>query len=138
MERTFRIEGLKDLPAAAKWLLQEIGDQKHLAFEGEMGAGKTTFIQALCRELGVKQEVTSPTFALVNEYQASKGLIYHFDFYRIDDPIEALDFGLEDYLASGELCLMEWPGKIEVFLPEGVVRISIQVIDHQTRLLQLA
>ena len=84
MAETFLIKGLENLEEAAQWLLKRIGQKRHLAFEGEMGAGKTTFIQAICRELGVSQEVTSPTFALVNEYVGSEGLvIHHFDFYKV-------------------------------------------------------
>ena len=104
-----------------------------------MGAGKTTIVKALCQYLGVKSEVTSPTFALVNEYSAEKiKTLYHFDFYRIDNPVEALDFGLEEYLASGGLCLMEWSEKVSEFLPEDMCTVSIDVLSDQSRLLQLS
>ena len=139
MGDTFLIQGLGNLPEAAKWLLGQIGKQQQLAFVGEMGAGKTTFIQAICQELGVTQEVTSPTFALVNEYSgADKLLIYHFDFYRLNDPTEALDFGLEDYLSSEAICLMEWPENIAPFLPEDIIRVYIEVLPDQTRLLRVS
>ncbi|MCK5820294.1 MAG: tRNA (adenosine(37)-N6)-threonylcarbamoyltransferase complex ATPase subunit type 1 TsaE [Bacteroidales bacterium] len=139
MGDTFLINGLDDLQDAAKWLMAHIGEQRQLAFEGEMGAGKTTFIQAICRELGVTQEVTSPTFALVNEYSGTAGLvIYHFDFYRLNDPTEALDFGLEDYLSSEAMCLMEWSEKIAPFLPEDIFRVYLDVMPDQTRLLRLS
>ena len=139
MEENYLIQGLDDLQKAAKWLLMQIGTNIHLAFEGEMGAGKTTFIQAICRELGVSQEVTSPTFSLVNEYSGTADQkIYHFDFYRLDDPIEALDFGLDEYLSSGTLCLMEWPEKISPFLPEDLVTVYLEVMPDQSRLLRLA
>ncbi len=139
MEETFLIEGLGHLQEAAKWLLSRIGNHHHLAIYGEMGAGKTTFIQAICRELGVTQEVTSPTFALVNEYDgSSEKLIFHFDFYRLDDPTEALDFGLEDYLSSESMCLMEWPEKIAPFLPDDVISIHLDVLSDHTRLLRLS
>ena len=137
--REFRIESLDDLPKAAIWLWDHLKSEKHIAFEGEMGAGKTTIVQALCKYLGVKSEVTSPTFALVNEYTAEQvKTIYHFDFYRIDNPVEALDFGLEEYIASDGLCLMEWSEKVIEFLPEDMCTVSIEVLSDQTRLLQLA
>lgn len=139
MGDTFLIRSLDDLDEAAKWLLTQVGQERQLAFEGEMGAGKTTFIQAICRELGVTQEVTSPTFALVNEYAGSAGLvIYHFDFYRLNDPTEALDFGLEDYLSSEAICLMEWSEKIAPFLPEDIFRVYIDVLPDQSRLLRVS
>lgn len=139
MEETCLIHGLQDLSMAAKWLLNRIGTQRHLAFYGEMGAGKTTFIQSICRELGVVEEVTSPTFALVNEYSGSGDqVIYHFDFYRLNDPTEALDFGLEDYLSSDGYCLMEWPEKIAPFLPDDICRINMDVLPNLDRLLHLS
>lgn len=139
MEDSFRIKGLENLRAASKWLLSKIGDHKQIAFDGEMGAGKTTFIQAICRELGVTEEVTSPTFALVNEYSGANAIvIYHFDFYRLNDPIEALDFGLEDYLDSEAFCFMEWAEKIGSFLPEDILRVKLEVLPEQDRLLRLS
>ena len=138
-DREFKIESLHDLPKAVIWLWQHLATEKHIAFEGEMGAGKTTIVKALCQYLGVKSEVTSPTFALVNEYSAEKiKTLYHFDFYRIDNPVEALDFGLEEYLASGGLCLMEWSEKVSEFLPEDMCTVSIDVLSDQSRLLQLS
>jgi tRNA threonylcarbamoyladenosine biosynthesis protein TsaE len=137
--QSFRIDNLDKLSEAAEWLWSHLKKERLLAFEGEMGAGKTTIIQALCKLLGVRSEVTSPTFALVNEYPSKQGFaIYHFDFYRIDDPIEALDFGLEEYLSSGGLCLMEWSEKVEVFLPKSLRKVLIEVMPDQARLLQLA
>ena len=138
-KRDFKIRNLDDLPLAAEWLWDHLKSEKHIAFQGEMGAGKTTIIQALCQFLGVKSEVTSPTFALVNEYSAEKiETIYHFDFYRIDNPIEALDFGLEEYIASDGLCLMEWSEKVIEFLPEDLCLVTIEVLSDRSRLLQLA
>jgi tRNA threonylcarbamoyladenosine biosynthesis protein TsaE len=97
-------------------------------FEGEMGAGKTTFIKAVCRELGVSETVSSPTFSIVNEYRTGAGQrIYHFDFYRINDEQEALNLGFYDYLDSGNLCLIEWPAKIQNLLPENYVWLKLQV-----------
>ena len=137
-EKVYTISSLNDLPDAARWLLKEIGSSRLIAATGAMGAGKTTLIQSICYELGVTQNVTSPTFALVNEYISGKDEpIYHFDFYRIDDPIEALDFGLEEYLHSGFLCLMEWPEKINDFLPDETLTLSIEEQPDQSRILRL-
>lgn len=126
-EEKFHIRQLEDLDQVAETLLPLLQHTPVVAFFGEMGAGKTTLIQVVCRMLGVEREVTSPTFALVNEFLSASGdPIYHFDFYRLDDPMEAIEFGLEEYLASGYPCLMEWPEKIEPFLPSemGIVRIQ--------------
>lgn len=122
------IDGLKDLDRAAGAFLEAIGDARLVAFYAPMGAGKTTFTTALCRRLGVDEDaVASPTFAIVNEYRTAGGeRICHFDFYRIDDPAEALDIGLYDYLDSGDLCLMEWPENIEPLLPEETLRVHIR------------
>jgi len=98
-----------------------------VAFEGEMGAGKTTLIRFICAELGVQDEVSSPTFSLVNEYlTARKETIYHFDLYRLNTPEEALGFGIEEYLDSGKLCLIEWPGNLGEYLPSDASRIKIE------------
>jgi len=96
--------------------------------------GKTTLIKEICRQLGVKSEVTSPTFALVNEYFVENhGSVFHFDFYRLNDPTEALDFGLEDYLASGSFCLMEWPMKLGPFLPEESILVELAELEDKSR-----
>ena len=102
-----------------------------------MGVGKTTLIKEICIQLGVKELAASPTFSIVNEYQAADGLIYHFDLYRIDDPYEALDLGIEDYLYSGNWVLMEWPEKISRFLPEEAQKVRIEKNDDGTRTLRL-
>ena len=116
-----------DLQQAARQFIEQTKPARVFAFYGEMGAGKTTFIQAICRALGVASEVTSPTFAIVNEYQADgEALVYHFDFYRIKDITEALDFGIDEYFDSGSWCLMEWPEKLEMLLPEPLVRIFLE------------
>lgn len=108
------------------------------AFYAPMGAGKTTFIKALCEELGVEDVITSPTFAIVNEYTDGEGApIYHFDFYRIKKMEELYDMGAEDYFYSGNLCFMEWPEIVEEALPEEVVKITINVNDDGTRLLKI-
>ena len=101
-----------------------------------MGAGKTTFIKALCEELGVTETVGSPTFAIINEYRGGNGLpIYHFDFYRINKLEEVYDFGYEDYFYSGNLCLIEWPELVESLLPENTVRVSIQETEDGSRMI---
>lgn len=125
-ERTLQISSKAELPQAAADFLAFIGQKRIILFEGEMAAGKTTFIKAICAAKGVQEHVSSPTFALVNEYEAARGeVIYHFDFYRIDDPAEALDIGVLEYFYSDNLCLIEWPSKIENLLPEEGVIVSI-------------
>ena len=112
---------------AARQFLDAIGDRRVVAFYGGMGAGKTTFVKAICHELGVTDDiVTSPTFAIVNEYEGSYGPIYHFDFYRVKTLSEAQDMGCEDYFYSGNLCLVEWPELVEPLLPEDAVCVTIE------------
>ena len=131
------IASLQDLPRAAGEFLKAIGDRRLIAFYAPMGAGKTTFTTAICKALGVQEDaVSSPTFAIVNEYRAASGEpVFHFDFYRIERPEEALDIGLYDYLDSGALCLMEWPENIEGLLPEETLKVSISVNPDGSRLL---
>ena len=125
---------LENINAAAAEFLKELGDRKIVAFYGSMGAGKTTFIKAICDVLGVTDTVNSPTFAIVNEYLAASGSsIYHFDFYRIKKIEEAYDFGYEDYFYSGDLCLIEWPELIEELLPEDTVRVKIEETTNGAR-----
>ena len=135
MHHTIIINGLSDLERAAREFLSEIGDNKLVAFFAPMGAGKTTFTTAVCKVLGVSEDaVSSPTFAIVNEYRSASGEpIYHFDFYRINKPAEALDIGLYEYLDSGFLCLMEWPENIEDLLPDETLRVSISVLPDGSR-----
>ena len=129
---------LENIDKAASEFLKELGDRKIVAFYGSMGAGKTTFIKAICDVLGVTDTVNSPTFAIVNEYLAANGeSAYHFDFYRIKKIEEAYDFGYEDYFYSGNLCLIEWPELIEELLPEDTVRVKIEEVDEGERLLTL-
>lgn len=117
---------LRDLPGVAKQILADAGIARIFALSGDLGAGKTTLTAALCRELGVEDSVTSPTFTIVNEYRTSAGIpVYHFDFYRIKSPIEAFDLGYEQYLYSGNYCFIEWPGKIGELLPPGTVQINL-------------
>lgn len=137
MKHEIVIKDLEDLGRAAKAFLEEIGEHTLVAFYAPMGAGKTTFTTAVCKALGVEEDaISSPTFAIVNEYRGREGRpIFHFDFYRIDNPAEALDIGLYDYLDSGCLCLMEWPENIEGLLPEETLKISISVQPDGSRLL---
>ena len=128
------INGTSDLERAAKEFLERKGDGTVIAFYGSMGAGKTTFITALCNCLGVDDIVTSPTFTIVNEYRDRKGEpVYHFDFYRINRIEEAIDIGLFEYFDSGRLCFMEWPEMIEDLLPEDTLKVKIEVLDENTR-----
>jgi tRNA threonylcarbamoyladenosine biosynthesis protein TsaE len=123
-----QVKDLSELPTAAKKILAASGGKKLFAFYGEMGAGKTTLIKALCAQLGVTDPTSSPTFSLVNEYRTSRGeKIYHFDFYRIKTETEALDMGCEEYFYSGNYCFIEWPEKIPSLLPEGIIKVSIKV-----------
>lgn len=125
---------LGNLDAAAAEFLEEVGDNRLIAFCGHLGAGKTTFIKALCDRLGVSDNVCSPTFTIVNEYRAASGEpVFHFDFYRIDSLREAQDLGLEEYFYSGCFCFIEWPEKISDLLPEETVEIRIEPLDETTR-----
>ena len=134
MSHEIIIKSLEDRDRAAGEVLQQIGENRLVAFYAPMGAGKTTFITALCNRLGVKDAVCSPTFTIVNEYLSSSGdSIFHFDFYRITKPSEALDIGLEDYLYSGSLCLMEWPEIVEELLPDESLKVRITVLPDQSR-----
>ena len=137
MTHQIQIAGLQDLERAAREFLQLLGGRTLVAFYAPMGAGKTTFTTAVCKELGVEEDaISSPTFAIVNEYRGKGGRsIFHFDFYRIDNPAEALDIGLYDYLDSGELCLMEWPENVEGLLPDETLHVQISVQPDGSRLL---
>ena len=120
------IKNIETIREAAQQFVSHIGDHRVFAFYGEMGAGKTTFIKAICEELGVEDVITSPTFAIVNEYGLPDGdCIYHFDFYRIKKLEEVYDMGFEDYFYSGALCFIEWPELIEEVLPEDAVKVNI-------------
>ena len=126
MIKSLTINNLSELPTAAKQFLQICEDKKVFAINGQMGAGKTTFIKAICETLGVKDTISSPTFSLVNEYLSAKGeKIYHFDFYRIKDMGEAFDMGFEEYVYSKSYCFIEWPQKIEELLPKECVKVNI-------------
>lgn len=120
------IPSVDKIQEAARQFVRQMGDAKVFAFYGKMGAGKTTFIKAICQELGVEDVITSPTFALVNEYTAGDGSpIFHFDFYRVKKLEEVYDMGYEDYFYSGALCLMEWPELVEELLPQDAVAATI-------------
>lgn len=129
-----KINSLDGIQEVARQFVQNMGDNTVFAFYGKMGAGKTTFIKAVCTCLGVEDVINSPTFAIVNEYRSTSGeLIYHFDFYRIRKLEEVYDMGYEDYFYSGALCFIEWPELIEELLPEDAVKVSIQENEDGTR-----
>ena len=131
------INNLENIREAARAFIDAIGDHKVFAFYGSMGAGKTTFVKAICEELGVEDVITSPTFAIINEYSSREGVIYHFDFYRIKKLEEVYDMGYEDYFYSGALCFIEWPELIEEVLPEDAVKVSIRENANGSRTVQL-
>ena len=128
-----KIQDLEHISEAAKQFVNQIGSHKVFAFYGSMGAGKTTFIKAVCEELGVEDVITSPTFAIVNGYTGKEGTIYHFDFYRIKKLEEVYDMGYEDYFYSGALCFIEWPELIEEVLPDDAVKVSITEKEDGSR-----
>ena len=128
------IKDIEHIGEAARQFVKEMGDRHVFAFYGTMGAGKTTFIKAVCEVLGVEDVITSPTFAIVNEYTAAEGdSIFHFDFYRIKRLEEVYDMGYEDYFYSGALCFIEWPELIEDVLPEDAVTVQIKEEEDGTR-----
>ena len=132
-----KISNLQEINEAARKFIQEMGNNKVFAFYGSMGAGKTTFIKAICEEMGVTETVSSPTFAIINEYRDKKSRpIFHFDFYRINKLEEAFDFGYEDYFYSGNLCFIEWPELVESILPDNAVKIAIRVTDEGDRIVE--
>ncbi len=126
--KKIEIDSLKGLERVAQALLDSLAGRSVVLLNGEMGAGKTTLVRAILEVLGSKDSVSSPTFAIINEYLTeSMDSVYHFDMYRIENPSEALDFGVEEYLSSGSLCLVEWPERIEALLPEDAMRVNIEV-----------
>ncbi len=138
MTKTIHITSEEELPQVAKAILEAVGRRTVVVFRGGMGAGKTTLIRTIAAALGSTDTVTSPTFALVNQYKGADGRnLYHFDFYRIDDLREAYDFGYEEYFYSGDLCLVEWPEKIEALLPDDVITVRIAVDSETARTFEI-
>ena len=135
--RTIHITSQDELPDVARAVIRSLGRRTVVAFRGGMGAGKTTLIREIVAALGSADTVTSPTFAIVNQYKAGKERIHHFDFYRIDDQREAYDFGYEEYFYSGDLCLVEWPEKIEQLLPENTMTVRITVDSDTARTFEI-
>lgn len=136
---TLEIKNVSALPAIASQLVKLLGDNKIVTFYGEMGAGKTTLIRALCSELGVTDVVSSPTYSLVNEYISSTGVkICHFDFYRIDSIDEVYDMGYEEYFESGAYCFIEWPERIADLLPKDAVKLQLSVNKNNVRQLTIS
>lgn len=134
MEITYNLE---EINKAADFFIKNIGDSKIFLFEGEMGAGKTTFIAEVCRSLGAADDFGSPTFSIVNEYEDAEGNpIYHFDLYRIETPAEIIDMGAEDYFYSGELCLVEWPDRLGALRPESAIDVYIKENPDGSRTLR--
>ena len=134
MAQIIIISSVDGIGSAAKQFVELMGDRKVFAFYGKMGAGKTTFIKAICEALGVEDVVTSPTFAIVNEYKTrQEGTVFHFDFYRIKNLGEACDIGCEEYFYSGSPCFIEWPELVEPLLPEETVSVRIEAADNGSR-----
>ena len=128
------INSIEEIQEVAEKFIHEIGDKKIFAFNGKMGAGKTTFIKAICEVMGVQETINSPTFSIVNEYEAADGsIIYHFDCYRINKIQEALDLGAEEYLYSGNLCFIEWSENIAPLLPDSLVKVNNEEIEKGKR-----
>ncbi len=133
-----KITSLDNIHEAARQFIAAMGDNTVFAFYGKMGAGKTTFIKAVCECLGVTDVINSPTFAIVNEYRSESGeLIYHFDFYRIKKLEEVYDMGYEDYFYSGALCFIEWPELVEELLPADAVKVSIEETADGERIVSM-
>ncbi|MBQ5594862.1 MAG: tRNA (adenosine(37)-N6)-threonylcarbamoyltransferase complex ATPase subunit type 1 TsaE [Alistipes sp.] len=132
MEKIIEINSLEELDKVAQAVVDSLNGRTVVAFDAPMGAGKTTLIGRIARYLGSEDDTTSPTFAIVNQYEGDR-TIYHFDMYRIDRIEEALDFGTEEYLSSGELCLVEWPEKIEALLPDDTMVVKIEILSESAR-----
>jgi len=129
---------LDNIRPTARRFWELIDGRKVIAFYGDMGAGKTTLIHALCEEKGVTSTVGSPTFSIINEYIYPGGRVFHIDLYRLKDEEEAIRAGVEDCLYSGDICLVEWPARAEAILPEGTARVEIEVIDQNTRIIRVS
>lgn len=132
------IENINSINHSALKFIQQMAEKKIFAFIGEMGVGKTTFIKAICKELGVSENVNSPTFSIINEYSGANDIIiYHFDCYRIKNLEEAMNIGIDEYLNSGNLCFIEWPEKIASLLPDSFVTVEITELESGTRNIQI-
>ena len=133
MSKIIEINSLDELDTVAEAVIDSLNGRTIVAFDAPMGAGKTTLISRIAALLGAEDSVTSPTFAIVNQYEGTKHTIYHFDMYRIERVEEALDFGSEEYLSSGDLCLVEWPEKIEPLLPDDTMVVRIEILSDTAR-----
>ena len=133
MSKIIEINSLDELDTVAEAVINSLNGRTVVAFDAPMGAGKTTLISRIAAHLGAEDSVTSPTFAIVNQYEGKERTIYHFDMYRIERVEEALDFGSEEYLSSGELCLVEWPEKIEPLLPDDTMVVRIKILSDTAR-----
>jgi len=132
------IQSLDTIEQSAQKFIDQIGNKTVFAFNGKMGAGKTTFIKSICEVMGVKETVNSPTFSIVNEYEAADGrIIYHFDCYRINKIQEALDLGAEEYLYSGNLCFIEWSENIAPILPDSIANVNIEEVENGKRKIEI-
>ena len=133
----FIVNCIKELNKVAKAIIESIDEKNVICFYGKMGVGKTALIKDICSELGVKDNVSSPTFSIVNEYISFEGKpVYHFDFYRIEDEREALDLGYEEYFYKNSLCFVEWPEKIKSLIPNNVLNVKI-LVDKETRIIEI-
>ncbi|MBR5863420.1 MAG: tRNA (adenosine(37)-N6)-threonylcarbamoyltransferase complex ATPase subunit type 1 TsaE [Alistipes sp.] len=135
--KNITIDSLSQLDSVAQTIIDSLGSRRVVLFRGGMGAGKTTLISRIVALLGAEDTVTSPTFALVNQYEGSEHRIYHFDFYRINRIEEVFDFGYEEYFYSGDLCLVEWPEMIEALIPDDAMVVKIEVGDNDERIFEI-
>ena len=135
--KKIEIDSLSELERVAEEILSALGERRVVLLRGGMGAGKTTLVSRIASKLGAEDTVTSPTFALVNEYEGREGTIYHFDFYRINRVEEVFDLGYEEYFYSGELCFVEWPEMVEGLLPDDAMQVRITVGDDQKRIFEI-
>lgn len=131
------VNGVGELEQLSQRILSFAGNERIFMFYGNMGAGKTTLINSICANLGTLDKTSSPTFSIVNEYSLAEGSIFHFDFYRLKNQTEALDFGYEDYFYSGNYCFIEWPEKIPDLWPDSFVEVKIEVLDNERRIIEL-
>ena len=135
--KKIEIDSLSELERVAEEILSALGERRVVLLRGGMGAGKTTLVSRIAAKLGAEDTVTSPTFALVNQYEGREGTIYHFDFYRINRVEEVFDLGYEEYFYSGELCFVEWPEMVEGVLPDDAMQVRITVGDDQKRIFEI-